>query len=93
MAKLVIEIWERPNSTECAAVSESSDRLRADDAVRIGTFEAETHDEAMSRRNEMLGFGPYHGLPGLTDQPFSEEQAREQQAYLAVRPERWRSGK
>lgn len=90
MARLVIEIWETPRAIECAAVSEAWDQLRPDNAVRIAVFEAGTHDEVMIGRNDLLDWGPYESVPGVTDQPFSEAEAQEQQAYLAVRPERWR---
>lgn len=91
MVALRFEIWETPHSIECAAVSESWDRVRDDPAHRIDVFYASTHEEAMRHHHERNGWEPYKPLPGVTDQPFSEDQLAEQEAYLAVRPLKWRA--
>lgn len=85
MAKLRFEIWETAHSQECAAVSESWDRLRDQDARFVEAFYASTHEEAMNYRHQRNGWEPYMPVPGVTDQPFTEAQFAEQEEYLTVR--------
>lgn len=85
MAKLRFEIWETPHSQECSAVSESWDRLRDREARFVEAFYASTHEEAMNYRHQRNGWEPYKSVPGVTDQPFTDAQLGEQEAYLAVR--------
>lgn len=85
MVRLRFEIWETPHSQECSAVSESSDRVRDKEARFVEAFYASTHEEAMNYRHQRNGWGPYKPVSGVTDQPFTEDQLAEQDAYLAVR--------
>jgi hypothetical protein len=90
MVKLRFEIWKTPHAIECAAVSDSFDRLREPDAHRVEVFYASTWDEAMTHHYERQGWGLYTPMPDTADQPFTEDQLAEQKAYLDLRPSRWR---
>jgi len=90
MVKLRFEVWESPDSLECAAVSESWDRVRDDLATRLDVFYASTMEEAMKYHHERNGWEPYQPIPGITDQPFSDDQLAQQTAYLSVRSSKWR---
>jgi hypothetical protein len=85
MAKLRFEIWEGPQSMECAAVSEGWDRLRDEDSVLQEVFYASTHEEAMTHYHRRNGWEPYRPMPGYTDVLFTEEQVADQEAYLKMR--------
>ncbi len=85
MAKLLFEIWDCPDSLECSAVSESTDRLRLEGAVRRDAFYASTYDEAMAQHYQAQGWGTFKPIPGVTDVPFTDAQLAEQQAYLKTR--------
>ena len=39
----------------------------------------------MSYQHQRNGWEPYKPISGVTDRPFTEDQAADQQAYLAVR--------
>ena len=85
MVRLRFEIWETSHSQECSVVSESWDRLRDKEARFVEAFHASTHEEAMTYRNRRNGWESYTPISGFTDQPFTEDQLAEQDAYLAVR--------
>jgi len=89
MAKLKFEIWETSQSTECSAVSEGWDRVREPGAVRLESFHASTHEEAMNHYHRRMGWGPYKPVSGYTDITFRDEQVSEQEAYLSVRSPVW----
>jgi hypothetical protein len=76
---------------EYAAVSEDLDRVRDDEARLVEVFYASTHEEAMGHYHERNGWEPHKPMPDTTDEPFTEDQLAEQEAYLAVRPLRWRA--
>jgi hypothetical protein len=85
MPRLRFEIWESSESLECAAVSESWDRLRDKEAVRREVFYASTFEEAMAHRNRLMGWESGNPAPAETDVQFTEQQVAEQEAYLKVR--------
>ena len=85
MAELRFEIWITPHSQECAAVSESWDRLRESDANFVEAFYASTTEEAMNHYYSRNGWSSYTPIPGVTDQVFTEAQHAEQAAYMAIR--------
>jgi hypothetical protein len=47
-------------------------------------------EEAMKYHHERNGWEPYQPIPGITDQPFSDDQLAQQTAYLSVRSSKWR---
>ncbi len=87
MAELLYEHWENPDGSQFGAVSESHDRMVAmtPGARFVFSLTASSYEEAMQSQYDRLGYGTYKRIPGITDQPFSEEQASEQQAYLLIR--------
>ena len=87
MPELMYEHWENPDGSQFGAVSESHDRMVAMTPGSRFVFgvTASSYGEAMQSQYDRLGYGAYRQIPGITDQPFSDEQAAEQQAYLAFR--------
>ncbi len=90
MAKLRFERWQTPNGGECSAVGAGWDRVRYEGARLVEVFYAATIEEAMIRHHAQNGWEPYKPAPDITDRPFTEAQVAEQEAYLAVRPPKWR---
>ena len=87
MAELLYEHWEDADGSQFGAVSESSDRLvsMTPRARFVFSVMASTHEEAMQAQYDRLGYGTYNRMPGVTDVPFSDDDAAKQQAYLRVR--------
>lgn len=90
MVELLFEVWRDPedNSTSCWPAGENSPAergLQSSRAILVRTFHATTHEDAMRKHYDAEGWGAYKAIPGVTDQPFTEEQALAQRAYLARR--------
>ncbi|OYX50275.1 MAG: hypothetical protein B7Y90_04685 [Alphaproteobacteria bacterium 32-64-14] len=88
MADLLFEVWRDADGTSCWAVERRSDEARRKvnpEAVFVRAFAASSFQDAMQQHYGAEGWGDYDPAPGA-DQPFTSEQAAEQQAYLAIRP-------
>jgi hypothetical protein len=86
----MFEIWEDPehNSFEMSPVSERGDKLRCQvspTATRAHSFFASSNFEAYQMNHDWHGWGIWKPEPGWLEQHFTEEQALEQQSYLARR--------
>jgi hypothetical protein len=90
MVELLFEVWRDPenNSISCFVAGENSEAERgllSPRATLVRAFHATTHEDAMRKHHDAEGWGTYKGIPGVTDQPFTQEQALAQRAYLARR--------
>lgn len=88
MAELLHQVWDDPesNARMCWIAGNESDRMRRalhPKAKLVRTFLASSHDDAMRQHYAAESWGEYEGVPGVSDQPYSDEQAREQREYLA----------
>jgi hypothetical protein len=88
MVDLLHEYWEAQDGTEFGFVSQMHDKQRPvlySDAKFIFAILASPWGQAMQRYYDKLEFGTYRAVPGVTDIPYTDEQADEQAAYLLVR--------
>jgi hypothetical protein len=71
--KRLFQVWEDDDGdgvvgiTLCSAGSsgEASRQLLRPNAKLLATFEAESHFEAMTLRNQMMWWEPYKAMPGF----------------------------
>ncbi len=87
MADLLHEVWRdsERNAIMCWIAGEESDSKRQllhPKATLVRTFLAASHEDAMRQHYAAEGWGEYRGVPGVSDQPYTEDQARVQRAYL-----------
>lgn len=98
MATLLFEIWEdrEGGSLEMSPVSRQHDEARkslSPNAVLLHTFRAGTDFEAPRTYHDLMGWAPWKPEPSWLESHFTDDHAREQEAYLLVRdgnPERIR---
>ncbi len=87
MAELLHQVWRDPerDALMCWIAGDEADRMRRalqPKAELVQTFLASSHEDAMRQHYATEGWGEYQGVPGVSDQPYSEEQAREQLEYM-----------
>ncbi len=88
MPELLHEYWESGHGGEFGPVRERSDQLRpglTPHARRVFELRASSWYEAMQLYNEQLDYGDYVPVEGLDDHFYTDEEAAQQEAYLAVR--------
>jgi len=90
VATLLFEIWEdRDNGyVEMSSVSRQHDDLRksfSPKAVLLHTFRATEDFEALRVYHELMGWDAWKPEPDWTERHFTDDEAREQEAYLLVR--------
>lgn len=91
MATLLFEIWgdrEVGSVLEMSLVSPQHDEMRKSlnpNAVLLHTFRARSDFEAPRIYHEFMGWGPWKPEPDWLESHFTDDQAREQEAYLLVR--------
>ena len=91
MAKLLFEIWEDRevgSVFEMSLVSRQHDEMRkslTSNAILLHTFRASSDFEAPRIYHEFMGWGPWKPEPSWLESHFTNEQAREQEAYLLGR--------
>lgn len=88
MSDLLHEYWENEDGGEFGPVRERSDRLRPEmtpRARRIFSLRASSWHQAMQLYHERLGYGDYRPADGEQDYLYTDDEATEQDAYLAVR--------
>jgi hypothetical protein len=93
MAALLFEIWEdrEDGCVEMSSVSQQHDEMRKlfnPNAVLLHTFRASSDFEAPRIYHEYMRWSPWKPEPNWTERQFTDEQAREQLAYLLVRDAR-----
>jgi hypothetical protein len=88
MADLLHEYWENSRGGEFGSVREELDRMRPTllpDARYVFSLRAPSWNEAMRLYHERLDYAEYVPDEALPNRDYTEEEAAEQQAYLAVR--------
>jgi hypothetical protein len=91
MPTLRHEVWKNPanHSIEFCVASARGDELRlklAPHAELIHVLDDSSREEAMCAYYDWQGWGPYRPVEGLDDLVYTEDEAREQQAFLLLRP-------
>ncbi|MBT2185751.1 hypothetical protein [Sphingobium nicotianae] len=85
MAELLHEYWESDDGGEFGIVQERSDQLRPTlfpDARFVFRLRASSWFEAMQSYRERLGYGDYKPPVDCPDTFYTDQEAREQVAYL-----------
>lgn len=91
MAALLFEIWEDHEAGLASSMSQvrrDHDEIRKSlnpNAVLLHTFRASSDHEAFRIYYEFIGRGPWKPEPGWLEGHFTEDEAREQEAYLLAR--------
>ncbi len=90
MAELLFEIWREGSEDggSMMRVHPQNDKARAlalPDAVLMHSFTARSAFEAFRHNNAWHGYSPWEPGEHREDHVFTEEEAAEQRAYLAIR--------
>ena len=88
MPDLLHEYWENDDGGDFSPVRERNDQLRpklVPDARLVFRLRASSWHRAMQAYNERLGYGDYKPIGDAPDEPYTEQDAAEQEAYLLVR--------
>jgi len=90
MAELVFEIWRDDAEGEqwMAQVNLQGDKVRMatmPNATLVHAFSATSDFDAFQKNYDWNGWGTWRPEPHWTEQPFTDEEAMIQQAYLAER--------
>jgi hypothetical protein len=92
MATLLFEIWEDRGEgcvgVEMSSVSREHDNFRnsfSPNAVLIHTFRASSYFEAARIHHAFMGWEAWKPEPDWVEDHYTDDEAREQEAYLLVR--------
>ena len=96
MAYLLYEARREPGETAvmCWQAGEALDRLLVQihpNAMHVRACHASSHEDAMQEHYDAEGLGVWKRVPGVSDIPFTEQEAGDQHTYLARRGPRSRS--
>ncbi|HWW27445.1 MAG TPA: hypothetical protein VNZ85_16295 [Caulobacter sp.] len=90
MSELLFEIWSdrEGGSSSMYRAHPQNDKVRRlaePNAILVHSFMAESGFDAFRQNNAWHDYGPWTPPDGLEDQPFTEDEAAEQRAYLLER--------
>ncbi len=88
MPELLHEYWENDQGGEFGPVRQRADELRQSltpNSRKVFELQASSWYEAMRLYNARLDYGAYVPPEGIDDHVYTDNEAAQQEAYLAVR--------